>query len=370
MYGCGPIAGTGRSTVLCLNILQGVASPAHYAINISMARMYGISGAWRSIQSDLPDLGVEIAHPQDIAKVLSKLKLTYTERVENIARIVEARIQDQENSVLRIEDTAKSNIAAREAQAKDTCDQIANKLNQLRAATGPLNSLLKPFLFIAPHIKRRLLIRDLEEYRASQNRQAISARNQLNCLIGDKESNICRQRQALDDVMERVNAVLQSQELAGALAEMEVARCLSMLPNAYHVFSDVMLEADHFMRFDGEPLQSAQVDYAVLSPYGVFIVEVKNWSARFAESGDYHNPYAQVSRARFLCQVLLRDRGHDVKVRGLIASAGQLPPREAGQYTKVLRPTDLIGYITWFRDKPFLADSFNEIRDFLELRVQ
>lgn len=54
----------------------------------------------------------------------------------------------------------------------------------------------------------------------------------------------------------------------GAYAEDRVARRLSQLPEEYHVFNDVYIRSD---------VRSVQVDHVVISRYGVFVIETKNY---------------------------------------------------------------------------------------------
>ena len=54
----------------------------------------------------------------------------------------------------------------------------------------------------------------------------------------------------------------------GAYAEDRVARRLSQLPEEYQVFNDV------YIRSGG---RSVQIDHVVISRYGVFVIETKNY---------------------------------------------------------------------------------------------
>jgi hypothetical protein len=81
------------------------------------------------------------------------------------------------------------------------------------------------------------------------------------------------------------------------------------------------------------------------------------------------NPFTQVGRSSFLCKVLLRDEGYDTKVRSIIATCGKLPAKRGDQYVKVLRPDELTGYITWFKDPPLEKDHFEEAKRLLGLWV-
>jgi Nuclease-related domain len=82
---------------------------------------------------------------------------------------------------------------------------------------------------------------------------------------------------------------------AGAVAELELIELLRKLPENFYIINDVKLSLRKGMKFDGEWLQSAQIDHLVISPAGIFVIEAKNWSKEFIKSGDYFNPYQQVS---------------------------------------------------------------------------
>jgi hypothetical protein len=186
----------------------------------------------------------------------------------------------------------------------------------------------------------------------------------------NKSFIVDQRKEGLDLTIGRLEAMLRSRELAGAQAEIEVIEKLSQLPPSFHVFNDVQLNADHFMRFDGVPLQSAQIDHVVLAPFGVFVIETKNWSQEFVDGGAHFDPFSQVGRSRFLCQVLLRDAGCDTKVRSIIACKGKLPPKRQDQYVKILQIPELNGYIRWFKDPPLHQNRFAEVKRFLELRME
>lgn len=65
----------------------------------------------------------------------------------------------------------------------------------------------------------------------------------------------------------------------GAYGEDRVARQLSRLPKEYHVFNDV------YIRSSG---RSVQIDHIVISRYGVFVIETKNYKGRV-----YGSEYAE-----------------------------------------------------------------------------
>ena len=135
-------------------------------------------------------------------------------------------------------------------------------------------------------------------------------------------------RQQLQQDLARMEEITKSREFAGAAAETAVIEELRALPAGSLVFNDVKAEADRYIHFGGKPIVSAQIDTLVITTAGVFVIEVKNWSHEFAQSGEGFSPYEQVNRAGYLVFDLLRSAGMDVRVRSIIATNGSLPERE------------------------------------------
>ena len=173
----------------------------------------------------------------------------------------------------------------------------------------------------------------------------------------------------LDQAIVHLRLILKSAELAGAEAELAVIDRLRTLPSSVVAFNDVRLKASRYIRFNGIALISAQIDHVVLTPAGVFVIETKRWSQRFVDSGDFHNPFDQVSRANYLCYDLLRGKFGKTRVRSIIACGGNLPDAPRESYIKVVRPESLTSYILWFRDTELTPELLGKIRSFFEYRV-
>lgn len=69
----------------------------------------------------------------------------------------------------------------------------------------------------------------------------------------------------------------------GKIGEMNVAFQLGRLRDEYHVFNDVTLE-------DGG--RSTQIDHVVISPYGIFVIETKNYQGKIY-GGDRSDQWSQ-----------------------------------------------------------------------------
>ncbi|TMH48095.1 MAG: NERD domain-containing protein [Betaproteobacteria bacterium] len=158
----------------------------------------------------------------------------------------------------------------------------------------------------------------------------------------------------------------ESAELVGARAELDVIASLARLPDEYTVFSDIRLSAERYIHFNGAALRSAQIDHLVLTPAGVFVIETKRWSRKFVESGDYHDPFDQTQRAAYLCYDQLRRQFGKIRVRSIVACAGQLPFAPKNSHVKVLAVPELIGYILWFKQPELAPDRLLQVRPYLE----
>jgi len=98
----------------------------------------------------------------------------------------------------------------------------------------------------------------------------------------------------------------------------------------------------------GSTCEPRRSTLSLSAPPGVFLIEVKQWSQAFAESGNFHDPYNQCRRASDLCYKMLKEYGLNTKVRTILATRSQLSAKPAESYVKVLTPSALCGYIRYF----------------------
>ncbi len=273
-----------------------------------MATVIGESGAWREIAENLRLCGINVRRPNDVEPLLTHLRATYQPSV----------------------DQKKLEIAQSVASKE-------NRIAGLHAEKGVWRSFLNWFLIRGC----KMAIAQLH----SEDRQYVAT---------------------LSANIRKLDTVRESAELVGARAEFDVIACLARLPDEYTVFSDIQLSAERYIHFNGAPLQSAQIDHLVLTPAGVFVIETKRWSRKFVESGDYHNPFDQTQRAAYLCYDQLRRQFGKIRVRSIIACAGQLPSIPKNSHVKVLAVPELIGYISWFKQPELAPDRLLQVRRYLE----
>lgn len=277
-----------------------------------MATVIGQSGAWNEVIECLMQHGFEANCPRDIENLLFQLRTSYT-----------------------------SSVQRKKIQTAEAVAPIEARISQLRSETGICRSLLNWF-------------------------RVQKCKNRIAHLRSDEQSHIV----SLSYDIDYLKRVLESPELAGARAELDVITGLARLSAEHTVFSDLLLTAPRYIHFNGAFLQSAQIDHIVLGPAGVFVIETKHWSKVFAESGEYHDPFDQIERAAYLCYDLLSRKFGEIRVRSIIAYSGHLPAKPADSYVKVLRIPDVAGYTGWFKQPDLTSDLLQRVGHYLEARVR
>jgi len=117
----------------------------------------------------------------------------------------------------------------------------------------------------------------------------------------------------------------------GTYGENDVIDELSKLDDSYHILCGVSMELHYWVTYNGRKnLKSAQMDIVVVCPRGIFMIEVKNWSNRYANNNNRDlSPYEQTERAGRVLWISLQDVIKNVRVTNVLLSIkGNLPYNE------------------------------------------
>lgn len=105
----------------------------------------------------------------------------------------------------------------------------------------------------------------------------------------------------------------------GEYGEYTVAMVLEKLPEEYHIFNDVYLENKG---------HSSQIDHVVISRYGVFVIETKNYSGDVygSENVEHWTQYLNGESYKFQ-NPILQNRSHELAIKNtlLIAPTSVIP---------------------------------------------
>jgi hypothetical protein len=96
----------------------------------------------------------------------------------------------------------------------------------------------------------------------------------------------------------------------GEYGEYAVASVLEKLPKEYRVFNDVYLENKGF---------SSQIDHVVISQYGVFVIETKNYSGNVygSEKAEHWTQYLNGEGYEFR-NPILQNRSHELAIKNTL----------------------------------------------------
>ena len=108
--------------------------------------------------------------------------------------------------------------------------------------------------------------------------------------------------------------------LFGAAGEKAVLGRLSVLDDSYHVFCNIHIDLPYTVRYRGKRnLRSAQMDLVIACPKGIFMIEVKNWSDKYARNPKW-NPYEQAERAGMVLWITLQNAAKGTRVTNVLLS--------------------------------------------------
>lgn len=314
-----------------------------------MAKIIGTSGAWKSICLELNRVNLKLEKPADLHGFLEAAQKEYTLAKSKATQDVQNKIDGAKKEIEQHEKNFESDI--QEYRDKISADikliQLAIQLLQDKASL--IRKIINYFK-IREHKKKIQALKTNYENHPKLLRQKIDYKKRdLEKTQTDFDYIVESQCQVISSKVKSLEKVLKSPDLAGGIAELELIDNLKTLPDNFYIINDAKLEVARAIHFDGEWLRSAQIDHVVVTPSGIFVIEVKNWSENFSKEGNYFDPYQQVKRSSYLCYILIGER-YNLKTRSIIAYKGSIPKKPPESYAKVLHISEVRGYISWFKE--------------------
>ncbi|MHB8071185.1 MAG: nuclease-related domain-containing protein [Candidatus Cryosericum sp.] len=290
-----------------------------------MAVIVGESGAWKQVRQLAWQAGIIVEQPADIPVQLAKARQALLQQ-DTLARDDLAVQQaDLERKLADQRASSDRDIAAIRAR----CDE-----DLARLARRPWTSILRSTRQAQAQrqIRRRL-------------QPVLLAERALEDFTAHEETEVARRVEAAHKVALGIEAVANSQELAGAVAELDVIRTLSALPDDYALLNDVHLAAKRPIPYEGGTIVTGQLNHLLIGPTGVYAIETRNWSKAVLTSGEHVDPVKQVKRSSALCRSILKDAGVSPSVNAIIACAGAMPESPAGEQVAVMPIARLPSYV-------------------------
>jgi hypothetical protein len=330
-----------------------------------MAKVVGTSQAWSLIREALDRHNITVNQIKDLRELLNQKRLDYEKAKEEATKSFEHEL---DQAICSLEEIQRSSVGIIESCRKEyefKIELIDITIQTLKEERWIIRKIINGFKIRDYRTQLEKLKVERDKYfqrikiNISKKQQDVEYRkSNRDKLIGDRCQNI---RYDITYI-EQVSA---SHEFAGAIAELELIDFLSKLPENFYIINDVRIHFDRGIQFDGEWLESAQIDHLVISPAGLFVIEAKSWSKEFVGSGNYFDPYQQVKRSSYLCYKLLEDKLQGAKVRSIIAYKGAIPDKPDDSYVKVLQFRKVNGYILYFKEKKLNDEQIIDLAEYL-----
>ena len=327
-----------------------------------MAVMAGESGAWADVRQQLREKFVDVFSPAELLPLLHTLQQKQAQGEGPLYKSLEEELALNAATLFQVHTELPSKIAWQTQPLLEEARQIERDLSIHRSASWlkRYTVLLLPMAKL--HRRKKALYSKKEQITSTLHQDLARRQQQHDYMCQNRPLVVAKRLEQIADQCACVDQVLHSPQLAGARAEVDVLACLKNLPDMYYVHGNLNLRAHRKIRFAGEYLQSAQIDYLVVGPTGVFVVEVKCWGRQHIARNEYHDPYEQVGRHSYLCYDLLRTYGEKTRVKSVIVNCGVLPlPRGDNYHAHVVKPSELYGFLTRRQGTPLQGPSMSQI---------
>jgi hypothetical protein len=257
-----------------------------------MAHIYGQSGAEKELLCEMPqgiykfeDIKISLTKLQD---KLNKERTTFFENLPNLISEEKDKLEFFKRRENEIGNSWDERIRQIEKTIGDRKIKIRNEHKIKLLFTLPVNCV---DLFIKKNLSKPYAMRRAKKDIEAQGKAIYLLENEPDQLFQ-------REQKRLIDELNQLEALKKSPDYSGAYGELQVLNELKKLNDGFHIFCDVNITLPNYVRYGRERnLKSAQMDFVLVGPTGIFVIEVKNWSSEYLRSHDGISPHEQVDRA-------------------------------------------------------------------------
>ena len=295
-----------------------------------MAIIYGRPGAELQLLRKCPQ---EIKCFSDIKSRLEKSQKQLDQEKKQFYNILPERIKNEK--------TKLDNLTIIRIDVEKKWDEIISDIQKYIE-----NNKWKFWKYIELVIKRNFskpkAIRNADE---NINRQ-ISI---IKTLEIDPEGVFSSEKNGLISYVNRLDGLTKSPEYWGAAGELNVLQELRKLDDRYHILCDVNIQLKKYVSYNGQwTLRSAQMDFVVVGPTGIYVMEVKNWGSDQVNHHKGLNPHEQVDRAGRVLWIYLKQHSFFYKPRVtnlLVPVQGNIEYNQYYRSVLIRNPYNLVKFI-------------------------
>ncbi len=277
---------------------------------------------------------------------------------------------DLNSEISQLDELIKVKKTAIEEDLRKEIEQLKQQLDFLSTSSkNIIRSLINYF-------KKRSLKREIRDSELDFDLKVSFEIGQLNNALTEKNSrNHFITYHFNDAVQESSRASLWELErkkkvideinnaIYGAIGEQKVVKELENLSNDYFLINDFCLSFSPpiYNRQENDQIRSIQIDHLLVSPFGVFLIETKNWSEQSLNNLSLRSPVQQIKRTNFALYKMLSgeipgllnlNQHHwgerKIPIKNLIVLTNH-KPNEEFQYVKVVTLSELLSYIKYFK---------------------
>ena len=262
-----------------------------------MAKVYGRSGAERVLLQKCPP-GINC---------FNEIKPLLTNYENNLNQARKTFFEELPNTIKK----EKENLLDLEKKRQVVEDYWNNRINTIRMSFEENKWKVWKYidLFIKEHFSKPKEIR-------LADKNIVEQKEYINRFETDPEKIFEEKQSPLINTIKILNRIIKSPDYSGAYGELQVLDELKKLDDSYNIICDKRIVLRDYIRYKGNRnLRSAQMDFIVFGPTGIFIIEVKNWSLNHVNHDNGFSPHEQVDRAGLVLWLYLKQNSFFYKPR-------------------------------------------------------
>ena len=303
-----------------------------------MAIVIGTSGAWKQVLTMARTAGIVVNDPSDVGIQLARAQKVLANEESAARDELSARQAELERAIAQKRAAADQEIARLRVRFQQELAHLSEQ---------PAREEPRVVARVWSAVERLTLqARERAQVRA-RLRAVLPAERALQEFLDGRETEVARRVENTRRIALGIEAIAHSGTLANAIAERNVIKMLSTLPDDFVLINDLHLHASHDLPFEGGYLRAAHLDHLLAGPTGVYAIETRSWSRTARTDGDEADPILQVSQAAFLCTQILKESGVSQIVRSIVASEGAEPTRSGGAHVAIVPAARLLAYVEY-----------------------
>lgn len=334
-----------------------------------MCLTYNTIGCLYNIQFELINNNIdEFSSLNELIDFQKNYNFKKQKIVSEHKKIVTDEINCLENELSELEISIPQKVINYKQQLRQKLDDLNREIEELPKTNNKIIPTIKDYLnnliinaqfwfvqFVFP-IKIKIF-----KYQA---KKILSKKKEHLNYISENFQNVVDQSSFQDlQKLERKTETIKklNNTIYGAIGEHKVENILKKLSDDYVLINDFCYTFEVPLKNKGDFIKSIQIDHLLISSFGIFIIETKNWSNDSIENLDLRSPVAQILRTNFGLYKLLESQmnksawnltrqhwgNRKIPLKNIIVFTN-ISPKEQFQFVKILGLDELLSYIKYF----------------------